>query len=121
VRDLAAGVRPVPADHHHPDRQRDRRAAIGAARETLGGTARQVMTAQAVQAGLRVSELTIRNCDDIGRGDSAAVRCEGCPVTCTSDRRPRPGIKVAEPAWRRPEISAVLWSFAAEWRLSCTS
>ena len=37
----------------------------------------KVMMALAVQAGLRVSELTSLNCDDISLGDGAAVRCEG--------------------------------------------
>jgi site-specific recombinase XerD len=37
----------------------------------------KVMLALAVQTGLRVSELTSLNCDDITLGDGAAVRCEG--------------------------------------------
>ncbi|MET7302548.1 tyrosine-type recombinase/integrase [Embleya sp. NPDC005575] len=37
----------------------------------------KAMLALAVQTGLRVSELTSLNCDDIALGDGAAVRCEG--------------------------------------------
>jgi site-specific recombinase XerD len=37
----------------------------------------KAMIALAVQTGLRVSELTSLNCDDISLGDGAAVRCEG--------------------------------------------
>lgn len=37
----------------------------------------KAMLALAVQTGLRVSELTGLNCDDITLGDGAAVRCEG--------------------------------------------
>jgi site-specific recombinase XerD len=37
----------------------------------------KTMLALAVQTGLRVSELTSLNCDDITLGDGAAVRCEG--------------------------------------------
>ncbi|MEU6851380.1 tyrosine-type recombinase/integrase [Actinacidiphila alni] len=37
----------------------------------------KVMLALAVQTGLRVSELTSLNCDDITLGDGATVRCEG--------------------------------------------
>ncbi|WP_329375627.1 tyrosine-type recombinase/integrase [Streptomyces sp. NBC_01483] len=37
----------------------------------------KAMLALAVQTGLRVSELTSLNCDDITLGDGAAVRCEG--------------------------------------------
>jgi diphthamide synthase (EF-2-diphthine--ammonia ligase) len=33
----------------------------------------------------------------------------------------RLGIKVVVPVWRRPEMSGMLWSLAAERRLSCTS
>ncbi|MFB7213575.1 tyrosine-type recombinase/integrase [Streptomyces sp. NPDC056255] len=37
----------------------------------------KAMLALAVQTGLRVTELTSLNCDDITIGDGAAVRCEG--------------------------------------------
>ncbi|MFJ8002695.1 tyrosine-type recombinase/integrase [Streptomyces sp. NPDC096310] len=37
----------------------------------------KAMLALAVQTGLRVTELTSLNCDDITLGDGAAVRCEG--------------------------------------------
>jgi site-specific recombinase XerD len=37
----------------------------------------RAMMALAVQTGLRVSELTSLNCDDISLDDGAAVRCEG--------------------------------------------
>jgi len=37
----------------------------------------KAMLALAVQTGLRVSELTSLNCDDITLGEGAAVRCEG--------------------------------------------
>ena len=46
---------------------------------------------------------------------------QGLREAITTGLCDRPGIKVVVPVWRRPEISGVLWSLAAERRLSCTS
>jgi site-specific recombinase XerD len=45
--------------------------------ERWEGRRDRAMMALAVQTGLRVSELTSLNCDDISLDDGAAVRCEG--------------------------------------------
>ncbi|MFJ5136779.1 tyrosine-type recombinase/integrase [Streptomyces sp. NPDC088707] len=60
-----------------PDRRRGRRPVGGAGSAALGGPGDKAMLALAVWTGLRVSELTSLDCDDVTLGDGESVRCEG--------------------------------------------